>query len=78
MKTMPISTFKAKCIGVLKQVEHSREPLVITLRGTPLATVVPAGSSDSPHLYEMDGCLTVREGVDIVHGDFDSDWEMQG
>jgi prevent-host-death family protein len=77
MKTMPISTFKAKCIGVLKQVDSSREPLTVTLRGAPLATIVPATVSGSPHLYEMDGCLTVKEGVDIVHGDFESEWEME-
>ena len=41
MKTMLVSEFKAKCIAVLKEVQRSREPLVITLRGKPLVTVRP-------------------------------------
>jgi hypothetical protein len=36
---MLISEFKAKCIGALKKVRHSGEPLLVTLRGEPLAEV---------------------------------------
>ena len=45
MKTMLVSEFKAKCIAVLKEVQRSREPLVITLRGKPLVTVRPVEPS---------------------------------
>ena len=45
MKTMLVSEFRAKCIAVLKEVQRTREPLVITLRGKPLVTVRPVESS---------------------------------
>lgn len=36
-----ISEFKAKAISALKQVRSSRIPMEITLRGQPLARIVP-------------------------------------
>ena len=41
MDTMVISEFKAKCIGVMKNINRTRKPLTITLRGTPVARVEP-------------------------------------
>jgi prevent-host-death family protein len=49
MKSMLISTFKAKCISEIKEVNSSRQPLTITLRGKPIAQVVPLSKdSESP------------------------------
>ncbi len=41
MRTMLVSEFKAKCIATLKEVQRTRQPLLITLRGEPLAAVQP-------------------------------------
>jgi len=35
------SEFKAKCLAVLDEVERTRQPVVITKRGKPVADVVP-------------------------------------
>jgi len=35
------SEFKAKCLAVLDEVEHTRQPVVITKRGQPIAELVP-------------------------------------
>lgn len=72
---MLVSEFKAKCIAVLKEVQRTREPLVITLRGKPLATVQPA----EPHghgkrLGGLKGQMTIRR--DLVKVDTTADWEM--
>ena len=40
MKTMAISKFKAQALKVLNEVAKSKEPIVITKRGLPLAQVV--------------------------------------
>jgi prevent-host-death family protein len=40
MKTMAISEFKAQALKVLNEVAKSKEPVVITKRGRPLAQVV--------------------------------------
>ena len=41
MKEVAISEFKAKCLAVLDEVERSRQPVVITKRGKPIAELVP-------------------------------------
>ena len=75
MKTMLVSEFKAKCIAVLKEVQRSREPLVITLRGKPLATVRPVEPpGPGKRLGDLKGRMTIRR--DLVKVDTTADWEM--
>ena len=46
MKTMTISEFKAHALQVIGQVASTKEPVVVTKRGKPLAEVVPFRNSD--------------------------------
>lgn len=75
MKTMLVSDFKAKCIAILKQVQQSGEPVVVTLRGRPMARVVPF--TDHAHRKQL-GALkgTMRIRRNLVRGDTTRDWEM--
>ena len=41
MASMPAGEFKAKCLQVLDDVAATREPVVITKFGKPVARVVP-------------------------------------
>jgi prevent-host-death family protein len=43
MHDVSISEFKAKCLGLIEQVHKTRQPLLITRHGRPVAEVVPAG-----------------------------------
>lgn len=43
MKSVPISEFKAKCLGLIDQVDKTRQPLRITRHGRPVAELVPTG-----------------------------------
>ena len=43
VKTVPISEFKAKCLGLIEQVDKTRQPLRITRHGRPVAELIPAG-----------------------------------
>ena len=43
MNDVPISEFKAKCLGLIEQVHKTRQPLRITGHGRPVAEVIPAG-----------------------------------
>ena len=75
MKTMLVSEFKAKCLAALKEVQRTREPVLITLRGKPLATVQPVeGPGSGKRLGGLKGRMTVR--VDLVKADTTRDWEM--
>jgi prevent-host-death family protein len=74
MKTMRAGEFKTRCLNLMDQVQKTREPLVITKRGKPVAKLVPA---DKPG-NDIFGCL---KGEIKIVGDIESplvppeDWE---
>lgn len=45
MKTLQISNFKARCLGLLKDVRDTGEPIAVTLRGEPIAIIQPPGTA---------------------------------
>jgi hypothetical protein len=76
MKELGISEFKAKCIDALKTVQETKEPLLITLRKWPIATIHPYREEAPPQrvLGKLKGRIAIQG--DIVHTDFADDWEM--
>ncbi|HVZ82208.1 MAG TPA: type II toxin-antitoxin system prevent-host-death family antitoxin [Terracidiphilus sp.] len=59
--TIPAGEFKAKCLKLLDEVAATRQPLVITKHGKPVAQVVPiaahedfVGSMQGSVLWEDD------------------------
>jgi prevent-host-death family protein len=72
MKTVLISEFKAKCIALLKEVDATREPLLITVRGKPLARVEPSASARGTRL-PGDSKDKARIRGELVRTDFE--WE---
>jgi prevent-host-death family protein len=75
MKTMAAGEFKARCLRVMDGVQSTREAVVITKNGKPVAKLVPA---DEPS-DEVFGCLA---GEIEILGDIESpilppeDWDM--
>jgi prevent-host-death family protein len=47
MKQMRASAFKARCLTVMKDVQATGEPVIVTKRGTPVVKVVPVESNES-------------------------------
>ena len=41
MRTLPAGTFKAQCLALMDEVAATREPIVITKRGKPVAKLIP-------------------------------------
>ena len=74
MENIPISKFKATCTAIIERVHTSREPIVITKRGKPVAEIVPhaPAASTKKRLGYMAG--TARILGDLV--DF-SDEELR-
>jgi len=65
MKSMRAGEFKARCLKVMDQVRATREPVIITKRGRPVAKLVPVdGRGD-----DIFGCL---KGVMEIVGDIES------
>ena len=76
MKTILVSEFKAKCIGLLKQVQKTKKPLVVTLRGKPLARVEPiVQPKKRVRLGALKGWMEIKG--DIVHSTMEKDWLVQ-
>jgi len=74
MKTIPAGQFKARCLRLMDEVRSTREPVLITKKGRPVAKLVPAESQPE----DIFGCL--KDEIKIV-GDIESpvvpweDWD---
>ncbi len=74
MRTIPAGQFKARCLRLMDEVRTTREPVLITKKGRPVAKLVPAESQPE----DIFGCL--RDEIKIV-GDIESpivpleDWD---
>ena len=72
VKYIPAGTFKARCLAVMKKVQATGEPVIVTKRGTPVVKVVPA----QPDRNDIFGSMTGK--VKII-GDIESpipvEWE---
>ena len=64
MKRMPAGEFKAHCLTVMDEVNKTREPVLITKRGKPVAKLVPTVRTD-----KLIGRL---EGIVQIAGDIES------
>ena len=69
--TIGAGDFKAKCLQLLDEVAESREPLVITKRGKPVARLVPV-PPESPLFGAMAGSV---EGEADLLSPLDVEWE---
>jgi len=71
MKKIAAGEFKARCLTLMEDVRSTREPLIITKRGKPVAKLVPADG-------DKDDFIGRLEGVFRVVGDIESpidEWE---
>ncbi len=75
MESMLLSEFKARCIQVLKTVQQTGKPIIVTRRGRPLARIepIPEGPG-SRRLGVLKGRMDIK--VDLVTVDMTEDWEM--
>jgi prevent-host-death family protein len=74
MKEIPAGQFKARCLRIMDEVRATREPVLITKKGKPVAKLVPADNQPD----DIFGCL--KDEIKIV-GDIESpvtpleDWD---
>ncbi len=59
MKTMPAGEFKARCLRVMDDVQLTREAVVITKKGRPVAKLVPAGPPSEDFLGKLSGVMKI-------------------
>jgi prevent-host-death family protein len=64
MKTMPISKFKAQALQVIDDVATTRESLIVTRRGKPVAQVIPyQGPSVKPRPGKLSAYLVFEKDI---------------
>ena len=75
METINVSKFKATCLSLLERVKNTREPILITKKGVPLAKVVPPPDQEKPKAWfgGMKGTCELKG--DIV-SPTDEGWEV--
>jgi prevent-host-death family protein len=59
MKKIAAAAFKAKCLTLMEQVRSTKQPLLITKRGKPVAKLVPVDSGEDNFIGRLKGVFRV-------------------
>lgn len=73
MKEMPAGAFKAHCLAVMKQVQATGEPVIVTKRGAPVVKVVPVEVKNRDIFGFMAGRVKI---VGDVESPIPVEWEV--
>lgn len=60
---VPAALFKAKCLRLMDQVEKTREPVIITKRGRPVAQLAPVPSESASLFGYMKNTVKIVDSV---------------
>jgi antitoxin (DNA-binding transcriptional repressor) of toxin-antitoxin stability system len=74
MEEIAISKFKATCLAVLEKVRKTREPILVTRFGQPVAQISPPGVAKKIKLGGGAGTAVILGDIVGPIGD-ESDWE---
>jgi prevent-host-death family protein len=70
---VPVSEFKARCLGIVEAVRTRDREFVITKRGEPVARLVPVRRRARSPCGSWKGLVEIRG--DIVHCDWSEEFE---
>ena len=73
LATLPITEFKAKCLGLIENVATKGETIIITKHGKAVAKVIPIVSTRPSLKGSWKGLVEIKG--DIVYFDATEDWE---
>jgi prevent-host-death family protein len=74
MKKIAAGEFKARCLTLMEDVRSTREPLIITKRGKPVAKLVPIEEKKDDFIGRLKGVIRV---VGDIESPIDG-WESSG
>lgn len=74
MKTIGAGEFKARCLTLMEDVRSTRQPLLITKRGKPVAKLVPAEDKKDDFIGRLKGVMKIVGDIEspVVPAE---DWE---
>jgi len=64
MKSIPAGEFKARCLTLMEDVRSTREAIVITKRGKPVAKLVPAEDEKGEFIGRLKGVIEIVGDVE--------------
>lgn len=64
MKKVPAGEFKARCLTLMDEVQDTREPILITKRGKPVAKLVPAEDHGREFLGRLKGIVRIMGDIE--------------
>jgi len=64
MKRMPAGEFKARCLTVMDDVNKTRETVLITKRGKPVAKLVPAERMERDFIGRLEGKIRITGDIE--------------
>jgi prevent-host-death family protein len=64
MKTISAAEFKARCLTLMDDVSSTRETIMITKRGKPVAKLVPAGKEQQEFIGRLKGVIEIVGELD--------------
>jgi len=59
MKSVPAGKFKTFCLALMEEVHTTRNPVLITKRGRPVAKLVPADVSRDEFIGRLEGVVRI-------------------
>jgi len=59
MKKIAAGEFKAKCLALMEDVRATRQPILITKRGKPIAKLVPAEEPNDDFIGRLKGVIKI-------------------
>lgn len=59
MKRMAAGKFKANCLKIMDDVRTTREPVLITKRGRPVAKLVPVATPPDDFIGRLEGIVKI-------------------
>ena len=59
MKKIAAAEFKARCLTLMDDVRSTREPIIITKRGKPVAKLVPADEPEREFIGRLKGIIKI-------------------
>lgn len=59
MKTIAAGKFKAHCLSMIEEVNATREPVLITKRGKPMAKLVAADKNADDFIGRLEGIIQI-------------------
>jgi len=76
MKQVAISEFKAKCLALLAEVQKTKQPILVTRRGKPVAEVsAPKPTENRDWMGSMKDRIQILGDIVSPASD-ESDWEV--